>query len=397
MKNVLLNILFLLAPIMILCQDISVPINYYKALGYRQYNNNDSALLILSNCQNNPSCKMLKAEILYKNGDFNSALNELKRSYDISPEKSSILLARIYSNLGFAEESVYWLEKHFEHKNVLSYSEIISFDEFDQINRSSEWRKFWDTPHYSKNVEKLYEADYLIKTGDYNQAIKILEAESFGSREYIKNTLLAKIYYDEGTINAALRSVNLALADKPNYDKALELKYLISVVSNNYTDAYNVGLNLIRLSPENPENLLRYTESCLMIGKNIEALKYVNIYCNCFPKNEEALYLKTRILVNEKDYRNALISLNKLVLLNPSKKEYFVLRGTAYYNLESWQFAREDFAMALDIDPKLVDVMYMTGVCWHELGFDSKACRWWQKAAGQNHRNAAKMLFRYCN
>lgn len=209
--------------------------------------------------------------------------------------------------------------------------------------------------------------------------------------------MLAKIYFNEGTTNAALKSVNLALADKPNFDKALELKCLISFASKNYNDAYNVGLSLIRLYPENPENLLKYSESCLMIGNNTEALKYTSIYCECFPENEEALYLKTRILVNDNDYRNALISLNKLVLLNPSKKEYFVLRGTAYYNLESWQFAREDFSMALDIDPKLVDVMFMTGVCWHELGFDNKACRWWQKAAGRNHREAAKLLFRYCN
>lgn len=146
MRNVLLNILFLLMPLIILCQDFAIPIDYYKALGYQQYNKNDSALLALSDCQDNLNCKILRAEIMYDNADINSALSELKNLYELSPEKSSILLARIYSNLGFAEESIYWLEKHFEHRNVMSYSEIISFGEFNQINRSSEWRKFGKFP-----------------------------------------------------------------------------------------------------------------------------------------------------------------------------------------------------------------------------------------------------------
>jgi tetratricopeptide (TPR) repeat protein len=72
------------------------------------------------------------------------------------------------------------------------------------------------------------------------------------------------------------------------------------------------------------------------------------------------------------------------------------LRGTAYYNLESWQFARFDLAMALDIDPNQSELLYKMGMCWHELGFDEKACSWWQKAANRKHRPAAEMLFKYC-
>jgi tetratricopeptide (TPR) repeat protein len=396
MKKLLLHTILICLCFAVFSQSIDIPIAYYKALGYKDVHKNDSAIITLNECLDNPDCIILKAEILIENRNYSSAQQLLKNTPDFNNADYSVLLSRIYAASGFADESVFWLEKHFESRNVLSYSQINSFYEFDQIKNTEEWRNFWNNPRYNKNEEALFEAEYLIKSEKNTEALAILNSSDFGSREYIKNTLLAEIAFNEGSLSAASNYLKSVLLSNPDFINALELKYKISLLRNDFVEAEKTATDLIKYNPQNPENLLKYSEACLLSNKNTEALYFVNIFCECFPQNEDAFYLKTRIQFNEKDYRNAIISLNRLIEINPSEKEYFALRGTAYYNLESWQFARFDLAMALDIDPNQAELLYKMGMCWHELGFDEKACSWWQKAANRKHRPAAEMLFKYC-
>jgi tetratricopeptide (TPR) repeat protein len=392
----MLHITLIYLSFAVFAQSIDIPIAYYKALGYKDVHRYDSALNSLNLCSDNPDCIILKAEILVEIGDYSSAQQLLKNTSNNNNAECTFLLSRIYAASGFADESVFWLEKHFENRDVLSYSQINSFTEFDQIKKTEEWRNFWNNPRYNKNEEALFEAEYLIKSEQNAEALSILNSSDFGSREYIKNTLLAEIAFNEGSLSAASNYLKSVLLSNPDFISALELKHKISLWQNDFVEGEKTAADLIKYNPQNPENLLKYSEACLLSNKNTEALYFVNIFCECFPQNEDAFYLKTRIQFNEKDYRNAIISLNRLIEINPSDKEYFALRGTAYYNLESWQFARFDLAMALDIDPNQAELLYKMGMCWHELGFDEKACSWWQKAANRKHRAAAEMLFKYC-
>lgn len=396
MKKLIFNITLICLSFVGFAQSFDIPVAYYKALGYIETNKNDSALIILDNCVNNNDCLILKIETLIQTDDYSSALQILKNTSNEKHSEYAILMARIYAASGFADESIFWLEKYFENRDILSYSQINSLAEFDQIKNTEEWRKFWDSPRYNKNEEALFEAEYLIKSEQNTDALAILNTSDFGSRQYIKNTLLAEIAFSEGSLSLASNYIKAALLNNPKFISALDLKYKISILQSDFVEAEKTAADLIRYNPQNPENLLKYSEACLLNNKNSEALYYANIYCECFPQDEDAYFLKTRIQFNEKDYRNAIISLNHLIEINPAKKEYFALRGTAYYNLESWQFAHNDFAMALDIDPDQSELLYKIGMCWHELGFDQKACSWWQKAANRKHRPAAEMLFKYC-
>lgn len=396
MKKILTNIILVCFAFAVFAQGGDIPVAYYKAIGFIESGKTDSAFFSLDDCTDNPDCLNLKAEILINSGDYSLAQIVLKNNPIKNNPDSYILMARIYAASGFAEESVFWLEKHFETRNVLSYSQINSFKEFDQIKNTAEWRKFWETPRYNKNQESLFEAEYLIKSEQNTEAIALLNSSDFGSRDYIKATLLAEIAFNEGSHSTATNYLNKSLSTNPEYVKALDLRYRICIAQKDYALAEKTATDLMKYNSKNPENLLKYSEACLLNNKNTEALFYANLFCECFPQNEDAFYLKTRIQFNENDYRNAIISINRLIEINPSEKEYFALRGLAYYNLESWQFARFDFAMALDIDPNQSELLYKMGMCWHELGFDEKACSWWQKAANRKHRSAAEMLFKYC-
>jgi len=397
MKIKLLHIiLFVSVPFLITAQEINIPVNYFKALRYCQLQQNEKAISELDLCVNDPYCTLLKADILLKEGDFSGSVTLYKSIIELLPSESSFGLALVYAEMGFADESLVWLEKHFEYKNPLAYSEIIQNTSFANISSTAEWREFWESPRYSAKSEKLTDASYLIKSEDFEEAISLLESENFGSRNYIKHLLLAEAWLKLGNNAAASTNIEISLVDNAKLPESLRLKYDIDKQNKNYTACLQTSQLLLKYDSHNPQNLYLRAESCKLTGNLQEALTYVNFYLDCFPDDESAEYLKVRVLYDSQDYRNALIELNKLIALNSSEKEYFILRGETYYILESWKFAADDFSMALDIYPFLPDVWYKIGVCQHNQNNSEKACHAWKKSAGMKHRQAAEMLWKYC-
>lgn len=396
MKKLFLNIAILLLPFALLSQNINLDLDYYKTLSYLHKNSLDSALLNMNKSKPSNHNNLLKANILYKSGDFNNAIIILKNLNSDFPKETSLLLARIYANMSFADESCFWLNEYFKNKNPIYYSQLLNYQEFEQINKTVEWREFWNKNPYSKKYEKLAEAEYLLKQEDYYSAIDILNSENFASYEYKKQFLLAKSYFNLKDYKIANNYLNNSLKSKPKFIEAIELKYEINFIENNYSETYKQALLLLSLSPENPENLKKYSQACFYTNKLSEAIYYINIYCEIYPENLEALFLKTQIYVADNDFKKALPILNQLVNLSPGEKDFFILRADIYFKLESWKFAREDYSMALDIEPILPEVLFKTGNCWQNMGFNKKACIYWQKAADKKHRQATKNIYKYC-
>ncbi len=388
-------ILFCIIPA-INAQDIKIPINYFKAVNYYAQEKADSAISQLQNCSDDANCVLFHAKILFESANYSGSISLYKSVLEKMPSEASLGLSIIYAEMGFAEESVLWLKKHFENKTPKSYSEINSIKAFENISRSEEWREFWDENYISNNTEKLTEAHYLLTNGKSFEAIDLLNSQSFGTRNYLKTQLLAEAFYQNGNINSALQYIDVSLADNSKNPNALRLKAKINKETNNFQTYFDVSLKLLNLEIYNPENLFNYAEACLLLNKQQEALTYINIYLDCFPENEKANFIKVQIFSAQKDYRNALIGLNKLIEINPSDKEYFILRGDTYFLLESWKFASDDYSMALDIYPFLPKVYLNLGVCLQNLDFNEKACHAWRKAASLKNREAAELLFRYC-
>jgi tetratricopeptide (TPR) repeat protein len=398
MKKEILHIalIIILMPLIGYSQELNIPSNYFMALNFIDQEMSDSAIIQLNLCQDDPYCVMMKADIFFKNNDFMEALALYKSVIDIMPSEAYYSIAVLYAQMGFADESTAWLEKHFEYKNPKTYSEINKNPAFENISRTSEWRKFWSEKRYSAKYEKLSEASYLINSDKSNEAIMLLQNEEFGSSNYLKFTLLSKAFFKTGNINAASTNIDIALSQNSKYSEALVVKYNIEKQKKNYQKAKETNLLLMKYDSHNPANLFNLAEVCRLNGNTDEALKYINQYLNCFPDEEAALYQKVQILSDNKDYRNALIELNKLIAVNNSVKEYFILRADIYYILESWEFASDDYSMALDIYPFLPEVYYKMGVCFFNSNDQTKACHAWQKAANMKNRDAAKMLFKFC-
>ncbi|MDD4148753.1 MAG: tetratricopeptide repeat protein [Bacteroidales bacterium] len=370
--------------------------SYFQALNFIETQKTDSAILILNSKPDCYQCQNLLSQIYYDKGDFLKSIRILKSVENLYPSETNFDLAKIFAKMGFAEESVAYLEKHFDYKNPKFYSEIISYNEFETINTSSEWRDFWSIERYSKNALKLEEAIYLSSQKKSNEALQILQELKYSAAREIINYRLALIYYELENYSESLKYIQTAIEQKPKYIDALNLKLKIELATEKTDAALFTNSELLKIDIFTPQHMLTQAELLLKANNTEQALKYVNEFLVYFPDNEEATHLKTLILTEDQDFRQALIELNILIDKNPSEKNYFVQRADIYYKLESWRFAANDYSMALDINPKQPEAWYHYGVCQFNLNNKEKACHAWQKAANMKNRAAAKMLYKEC-
>jgi tetratricopeptide (TPR) repeat protein len=377
-------------------QNSDVQNSYFKAIHFYQMEILDSAINELNKFPEDIECQLFMAKIYSQELNYTKAIEIYKNVSEKNPSLAYFELAVIYANLGFSEESVANLEKHFEYKSPKSLSEINSILAFENISSTSEWRKFWETSRYSRNAEQLEEAKYLILVNSNYEAIDLLENLKYSSNSDLKNFLLAKAYLNLDNLKLALKYVEISLNENSKLQSALELKIEINEKLKNYNDCYNTSLLLLALNKYMPDYLIKHAEICNYIGKFEESESVITKYLNVFPENETALYLLVESQIEQQDFRNALISLNKLIENNSSKFEYFLARANTYFILESWKFAFDDFSMALDINPNLSEAYYKMGTCSFNLDDQEGACHSWKKAASMKNREAAKMLYKNC-
>ncbi len=393
-KKILNIVFFFTAIINLQAQDFNLPVNYYKAEYYLSRNLLDSAFLILNDCSDD-RCIEFKIEILISQSNYSEAINLSKQLIKTNPASSNFKLAKIYACLSFADESVEYLKKYFELKDPLPYSQIIRENCFEQISRTSEWRNFWQNIRYNNYYEKLFESEYLINTGNYDDAKKLL-SENFGSYQYLKFYQLSLIDYQKNEFSSAYKQINQSLSIKKNYIPALMLKYEIEFHLNDFQNALKTKEQLLKIDKYNSIHLYDYAEINYKTKEYSKALNFINIFIKCFPKNENALFLKAQILEAKEDYKNALIVANELLNINTSKTEYFNLRANIYYSLSIWDFALKDFTMSLDIDPYDAEIWKKTGDCYFNMNFKEKACYAWRRAASMKNNEAGRMYFKEC-
>ena len=161
--------------------------------------------------------------------------------------------------------------------------------------------------------------------------------------------------------------------------------------------AYETGKSLLAIDRYNAENLLEFADVCMHQKKYLEARRYTGRYLQCFPDNENALFLDARLAICTEYKDDALLDVSQLIAQNPSNIEYFKMRGELYYDYAMWELATYDFSMALDIAPDDAHLNYLMGMCWYNRASYEKSCFYWRRAATGKSREAAEMYYRYCD
>lgn len=365
--------------------------DYFRAQNFVLHGETDSALAIWKTHVDVKEFAECLVDYFIDIEDYSQALDICRRMETTNQSEAQFRMARIYAGMGFAEESVEFLGKHLAGKDAKSYSQIVRCKEFENINRTQEWRDFWETPRYSKNDEIFADAEYNISCGNYDYAIEILDGTN--TKTWKRNYLYAKAYYYMGNYVQAtkyLETINSKEAE------VVALRFDIENASENYSAAYETGKSLLANDRYNAENLLAFAEVCMNQKKYLEARRYTGRYLQCFPDNEKALFMDSRLALSSENKNDALVEISQLIDQNSSKAEYFMMRGEIYYGYEMWDLAAYDFSMALDITPDNARLNYHMGMCRYYQASYEKACFYWRRAATAKSREAADMYYRYC-
>ena len=366
--------------------------DYFRAQNFVLHGEPDSAVAIWQSHEDVEEFLLCYADYLIAGEDYMSALEVSRKMEKMNPSEAQFRMAKIYAGMGFAEESVEYLGKHLSGKNARTYSQIIRCREFESINRTAEWREFWETPRYSKSDEAFADAEYNISQQHYDYALEILDAMT-NSKSSRLNYLYAKAYLGMENYSQAMKYAELANSRDKD---VVALRFAIQKASGNYAAAYETGKSLLAADRYNAENLLDFAEVCMSQKKYLEARRYTGRYLQCFPDNEKALFLDSRLALFAEYKDDALVEVSQLIEQNPSNAEYFKMRGELYYGYDMWELASYDFAMALDITPDDARLNYMMGMCWYNRASYEKACFYWRRAATGKSREAAEMYYQYC-
>ena len=366
--------------------------DYFRAQNFVLHGDTDSAMAIWRSHEDIEEFLICLADHLIAVEEYSQALEVSHKLENINQSEAQFRLAKIYAGMGFSEESVEYLGKHLSGKKARSYSQIIRCKEFESINRTPEWREFWEIPRYSKSDEAFADVEYNISQQHYDYALEILDAMT-NSKSSRLNYLYAKTYLEMENYTQAMKYVELANSRDKD---VVALRFAIQKASGNYAAAYETGKSLLTADRYNAENLIEYAEVCMHQKKYLEARRYTGRYLQCFPENEKALFLDARLALFVEFKDDALLEVSKLLEQNPSNADYFKMRGEIYYDYAMWDLSAYDFSMALDITPDDASLNYYMGMCWYNLASYEKACFYWRRAATGKSREAAEMYYRYC-
>ena len=365
--------------------------DYFRAQNFVLHGETDSAMAIWKTHEDVAEFAECLADHLIATEEYSQALEVCRHLENLNKSEAQFRMARVYAGMGFAEESVEYLGKHLAGKGARSYSLIIRCKEFENINRTQEWRDFWETPRYSKSDETFADVEYNISIGNYDYAIEILDGTN--TKSWKCNYLYAKAYYGKNNyVQAAKYLENINSKDA----EVVALRFIVEKASGNYASAYETGKVLLEKERFNAENLLDFAEVCMSLKKYLEARRYTGRYLQCFPDNERALYMDARLALSSNNKDDALVEISQLIAQNSSSPEYYKMRGEIYYDYEMWNLATFDFSMALDITPDDARLNYLLGMSHYHLASYEKACFYWRRAATGKSREAADMYYRYC-
>ena len=376
--------------------------NFMKARAFIKAEVYDSALVYLDKSlkitENNKDALLDKATALFNMHQYNRCLEVVKTLEKYDKAIGAMLSAKSYARIHDVDNCLTSLAVHLNSNYKYPESMIMLDRDFNVFESNPKWVSFWKEGNWYTAFDRtLAEADFLIKTKKYTEAINFLtEALSKGYRKSPIYSRRAKAYISLNNEKLALSDLDLAIdGDSRNSDLYSE-RAKINFTLGNYRKSLDDFNNAVRLNPADP---LLYMNRALASNKNglyEEALSDIDFYLNLFPQNDSAWYYKGIIHQDHENYMDALSCFSRSLTLNPADPRYYASRGTAYLNARTYKYAWRDLSMSLDLDPGNPEVYLSKGIAAVNLGDMNDACFCFRKAKELGNTRADSFIEKYC-
>jgi len=387
---------------MISCNSFSQELssNFFKAYAYFSKKNFDSAIFYFDKCitENQPKVSFYLGKAYYFKKNFNKAIDFFKNAIDNKNYEAYLWIARSYSGLNNKSLTLENLRLYLLNEKYKLPSYKIKRDTaFRNLNKSKEWYDFWQLNWYSNEELICEEVEQLLNKNMISYAQNILDTLS-----YNKNKEEIILYYKAITnlynnnLPSALSFINHTLSKNKSRKEYLELKVNILFSLGYYKESIDLINQILKIEPENFELYLKRSFAYKTIGQHDLSLKDLQFYYNFFPENINVAFELAQSYNKNLKYIESLKILNNLLKNDPSKYEYYLERGKAYYHSNMLQQAENDFSMVLDLNPQIGEAFYYLGLINIKKNNKKNACELFNKAINKGFTKAVEMLIDFC-
>ena len=396
-KTVLYILNILLIPGILFSQNIRIKEVYaFTEIKKENYTNAIDSLNNLISKNQNPEFYLAKAEVLFKLGNFNKALEECQRIDKIKPSYSSKLKLKIYLSINDQENAQIALVENLKSKYKVSLYDLLNSANFDGVYNFELDEFILSRNFYSQTEKQIYQVERLIQDKKYTQALFIVNEILSRNNNIAKAFYLqSKILYINGDTQGSIRSINSALDLKKSNPEYLKQRVTLNKELKKYDEALQDINKLIRVDPYEVDHFIIKADMLFKTEQFDEAIYLTNTILKILPKNPDVLYLSSKSYYKNKDYFEALKAINKSLQIKSSKDSY-ELRGDIYSVTNTYEYAKRDYSMYLDIEAYNGDIYAKRGYARLKLGDKKGACSDWEKGKRYGSYDAVRYLEKYC-
>jgi len=262
------------------------------------------------------------------------------------------------------------LAKKYESESDLNNAFYIISSANRNSPQDKEVRSLFNSLKTKYNEKVLGQADFLIKEGNYREAISVykrVEPQSF------KTTYAIATCYQLLKDNRnAIEFYRKSLEFNP---KSADTYYYLGIISYN-EGKYGASKD--------------YLKKAIQIEPKFEKAEKLLAHVNLLDNNDSID--RAYALYEKKDYNKAVALLTKLIKENPKNAEAYYYRGIVNDTMGKYDVALKDYQTASKIDDKIEDIHYFIARAYDKQGKTSLALQEYETFLNSNPQDADYIL-----
>lgn len=384
-----------------LCSAQQVDKYYFRALAEKEYKNYKNSITNLDTAifqnPNNNLFLIERAQIKMILKNYNSAINDLKKAEKIKPNSATYYLAQCYSYLNNVDSAMFFLAKHVNYYDKRTKPDIVLDSAFFNINKTNQWKIFWQKNYYSKVEIMIQNVEFNIKHYQTTLALDEVNQIIKKYKKYHKAYFLkAKLLYDGGNYKLAKKIISKAIKINSLQPEYFNLRGEVYIKLNKNQKATEDFKQSLTLNPYQPDVYYLLARSQHKSKDYNLAVNSIKNYTTYFYKDHRAFFLEAQINYDAGNFLDAIKTLNTLISVYPKNANYYFLRGKSYLNTHSYKLAYNDFNTCLDIKPQLTDTYFYRGQAEFEMNMTDAACADWKRSIKYKDYKANDYFYEYC-
>lgn len=323
------------------------------------------------------------SQAYYNIKEYNKAINEINRALAINPENTNYLKykAQIFCETNKLSEAIKILDSLLvQNTNMLDYRNDLEGLRFYTLAKAEK----------DRSKSKYYLANYFLKTGDTQRAIKELNQNiSANKKDYASLTLLADIRFKQNNLPEAMDLYEKAYKIKKNNAATLMGIANMYMYKKDYRNAADFFAKASKKTKNNAEALINASLCYKHIGSAEKSVEYIN---KVFTKNnlEGKIYYTAAKIDEIKEIQY----LKKAVSIDPMYTDAWIELANIALKNKRPELAKTYLKPVKYIDSKNYKYYYYSGLANKQQGNKDAAVSDFKKAAELNPlcNDAAKEL-----